>query len=179
MKENPFALMLKQQHKTELQKVLTCNSLTADYGLRLTAEDAELLLQVRRDTLKEQQRVEFSGGILPKLIEAFCDSDYIRQDSYVETLSELQEIFYVYKNESLDLLTDEELLAFMREQFDGVCYGSIQYLSETCLERFAQAVRSGYAGYQQTGGRGEYEKLSQEQRWDRDLFLEVLNNLVQ
>lgn len=179
MKKNPFALMLKQQHKTELQKVLTCNNLSADYGLRLTQEDAELLLAVRRDTLKQQQRVEFTGGILPKLIEAFCDSAYIRQDSYVETLSELQEIFYIYKNESLDLLTDDELLTFMREQFDGVCYGSIEYLSETCLERFVQAIRAGYDGYQQTGGHGEYEKLAQEQRWDRDLFLSVLNDLVQ
>lgn len=179
MKENPFALMLKQQHKKELQKVLTCNSITADYGLRLTPEDAELLLEVRRDTLKEQQRVEFARGILPKLIEAFCDSDYIRQDSYVETLSELQEILYIYKNESLDLLTDDELLTFMREQFDGVCYGSIEYLSETCLERFAQAIRACYIGYQKTGGRGEYKKLSQEQRWDHDLFLAVLNDLVQ
>lgn len=179
MNKNPFALMLCQHHENQLQTLLDCNSTTAGYGLTLTAEDAELLLAARADSLQEQQRVEFSGGILPQLIQAFCDSVYIHQDTYVQTLSDLQELFYIYKNEALDLLTDEELLNFMREQFDGVCYGSLEYLSGTCLERFAYAIRAGYEGYQKSGGRNAYEELSQEARWDKDLFLEIFNDLVQ
>ncbi|MDY2590150.1 MAG: DUF6323 family protein [Agathobacter sp.] len=36
---------------------------------------------------------------------------------YVDTISGLQEIFYLYKNESLDVLTDDELLEFMNSSF--------------------------------------------------------------
>ena len=53
----------------------------------------------------------------------------------------LQESFYLYKNESLDELTDDELLEFMKEAFDGRCQGSLEYLEETVLEEFARNIR--------------------------------------
>ena len=123
-------------------------------------------------------RVEFGKGILPEIIETFCDSPYLQQENYADVIAELQEVFYLYKNESEDNLTDEELLAFMKEQFDGVCCGSVAYLEETCLERFARAVRAGYRDYVEDGGSGEYGKFSEEARWDRDLFLETLFDLL-
>lgn len=76
------------------------------------------------------------------MIYAFCDSDYIDQENYAETLARLQEIFYLYKNESMDDLTDDELIDFMREAFDKECRGSLEYLEETCLEQFAREIRS-------------------------------------
>ena len=39
----------------------------------------------------------------------------------------------------LDEISDEELLQFMQEQFDSVCFGDLDYLEGTCLEIFAQA----------------------------------------
>lgn len=190
MNENLLELMVFEQQKQELQKVLKCNEKTEKYGLVLSKEDAGILLAARENTLKEQQRIEFFEGILPKLIETFCDSPYLGQDTYVETLTELQDVFYLFKNESLDLMTDDELLSFMKEQFDGICYGSIEYLSETCMERFSRAIRAGYKGYQKSACRGEYdgyqknasrgdyEQFSEEARWDRDVFLEVWNELI-
>lgn len=179
MHEPLFSLLPEKQHRAESQRIISCNALTASYGLQLSQQDTELLLQSRSQILSEQQRVEFSGGILPRLIECFCDSDYLRQDTYLQTLLELQELFYIYKNESLDLLTDDELLAFMKEQFNGVCYGSVEYLGDTCLDRFSAAIRAGYEGYKQTGGKGVYAQFSQEERWDKELFLSVLKDLIE
>ena len=87
--------------------------------------------------------MEFGGGVFQKLIYAFCDSVYIRQDNYADTLASLQDIFYLYKNESMDILTDDELIELMREAFDGECEGSLEYLEETCLEQIARAIRGG------------------------------------
>ena len=95
----------------------------------------------------------------------------------MESLTRLQEIFFLYKNETLDEISDEELLNFMKEQFETVCFGDFDYLEGTCLDIFAQAVRAGYRGYQQTGGRGEYAEFDEILRWDRELYLEVLRDL--
>ena len=62
----------------------------------------------------------------------FCDSSFLSQNNYVETLIRLQEIFYLYKNEMQDEITDDELIHFMREQFEAVCYGDLDYLEGTC-----------------------------------------------
>lgn len=126
----------------QLQKVVSCNQYSEKFGVRLTEEEAKVLLLARKDSLKEQERIEFGDGILPKIIVAFCDSPFIYQDNYVATLEALQNIFYLYKNESLDELTDDELLEYMKNHFDGECQGSLDYLEDTILERFARKVRS-------------------------------------
>ena len=140
-------------------------------------EDAQIIVAERRNTLREQKRVEFGQGILPQLIYEFCDSGYISQSNYVETMIRLQEIFYLYKNETMDELTDNELVHFMKEQFETVCYGDLEYLEGTCLDIFSQAVRSGYRGYRRTEGRGEYSQFDEVQRWDPELYLEALREL--
>ena len=58
-----------------------------------------------------------------------------------------------------DEITDDELLHFMKEQFDNVCFGDLEYLEGTCLSIFAQAIRAGYRGFQKTEGRQEYEQF--------------------
>ena len=158
-------------------QVLTTNHFTQKYGLVLGKEDAALLAQERADVLRAQRRVEFGPGILPKIIYTFCDSPYIYQDNYCESLARLQEIFFQYKNEMMDELSDDELLAFMREQFDQVCCGDFGYLEGTCLDLFAQAVRAGYSGYEETEGKGEFGEMDIVKRWDRELYLEALYDL--
>ena len=141
--------------QAQVGKVMETNQYTQRYGLILKPEDAQIIVAERRNTLREQKRVEFGQGILPQLIYEFCDSGYISQSNYVETMIRLQEIFYLYKNETMDELTDNELVHFMKEQFETVCYGDLEYLEGTCLDIFSQAVRSGYRGYRRTEGRGE------------------------
>ena len=128
--------------KNQIQKVMQTNQYTERFGLVLSEEDANLLVQERSSSLRQEQRVEFGEGILPKLIFQFCDSPYLSQDNYVESIVRQQEIFYLYKNESLDDLSDDELLDYMKEKFDGVCQGDFEYMEGTVLEEFARNVRA-------------------------------------
>jgi hypothetical protein len=130
--------------KKQLDNLLACNEYTSKFGVQLSEKEALELVEERKENLIRQERIEFGEGVLTKLIFAFCDSPYIYQDNYVDTIQRLQEIFYLYKNESLDEWTDDELITFMKEQFDGKCQGDLDYLEDTSLEAFARKVRRGY-----------------------------------
>ena len=164
----------KQNLSTQL---LLTNQYTQQYGLVLTQEDTELILEGRKNALQEQRRVEFGESILPRIIFEFCDSAYVRQDNYTQTLLRLQEIFFLYKNEMEDEITDDELLHFMKEQFETICYGDLEYLEGTCLTGFAEAIRAGYRGYKESEGYGEYAQFDAVPRWDYNLYLETLKEL--
>lgn len=131
--------------KLAVNEIVRCNELTAKYSLTLNETQAVELIETRSYSLKENGRVEFGGGVIAKLIKEFCDSPYISMHNYTETLHELIEIFYYYKNETLDLISDEELLKFMHEAFDGVCQGSLELLSGRELAKIARNLRFGLA----------------------------------
>ncbi len=143
-------------NKMWLKQVQETNQYTAKYGLVLSEEDSEILLAEKNKILRSEQRVELGQGILPQIIFTFCDSSYIYQDNYMETLIRLQEIFYLYKNEMQDEISDDELL---------------------CFNIFAQAVRAGYRGFRKTRGMQEFSKLDIVKRWDKELYLETLKDL--
>lgn len=177
MEDDILKLMLKKNEEKEVTALIACNDETEKYGLKLTLEEAKELVVSRNVSLRDHKRIEFSKSILEKLIYNFCDSQYIMQDNYSNTLMELQDIFYLFKNESEDKLTDEELIHFMKEQFETICTGDMDYLADTCLERFAQAIRAGYTEYIGSDGYGQYESFDEEPRWDKELYLEVLKEL--
>lgn len=165
------------QSTNQLAKVVETNQYTERFGLTLSEQDAQLILEHRKAALREQRRVEFGESIVPKIIREFCDSAYIDQENYVDTLLRLQEIFYLYKNEMNDEITDDELLHLMKEQYELLCFGDLEYLESTCLSDFAQAIRAGYNGYRETDGYGEYSRFDQQKRWDYELYLETLKEL--
>lgn len=169
--------MVLLQQENQLTEVIQTNKVTQNFGLVLTEQDSELILKERSNALREQRRVEFGAGITSKIIYEFCDSDFIHQDNYVDTIIRLHDIFYLYKNEMQDEITDDELLHLMKEQFENLCYGDLDYLETTCLSNFAQAVRAGYDGYKGSDGYGEFSKFDEIKRWDHELYLEVLREL--
>lgn len=136
-----FLSPLLLQRAQEAQGLNAANALTARYGLTLSEQDIAALMEKRAAALTETGRVEFGKGILEKLVYAFCDSPYLFQETYVETLLTLQDAFYYFKNESLDALMDDELIAFMKEHFDGDCEGSVEYLTGTLLEDLCHDIR--------------------------------------
>lgn len=140
------SFLLNADIKNSLSALVSCNQYTHQFGVSLTEEDAAQLLECRKESLTELGRIEFEGGILPKLIFEFCDSPYIYQDNYMDTLISLQSIFYLYKNESLDELSDDELLWYMKKHFEGECQGSLEYLKDTCLDNFCRKIREGWKG---------------------------------
>ena len=179
MQENRtiYEILLQENKKQEVADLVSFNEKTESFGLSLSPKEAGELTACRNESLRKWRRVEFGQGILKSLIWTFCDSPYLNQDNYAETLRQLRDIFYEFKNETSDRMTDQELLNFMREQFDDVCFGDTGYLEETCLDRLAAGVRSGYTGFHGTDGRGSYHDFSQETRWDADLYMEALKDL--
>jgi hypothetical protein len=115
----------------------------AQYGLALSDGEIRELAARHADALRETGRVEFGGGILPKLLAAFASSPYLRHDNCGETAAELQELFYAFKNECGERLSDDELLAAMRTAFDGPAGGAAEYLAGVSLAELCRAARLG------------------------------------
>ena len=143
MSEN-FALTIQNMKKKQLaMEIKKCNEITMKYGVTLSDTQIENLINKRFESLKNTGTIDFGDGILKELIEAFCDSPYIIQENYEETLEELQDIFYFFKGEAMDQIADDELIEFMKEYFNGECQGSIEYLSGTNLEELCRNTRYG------------------------------------
>ena len=126
-----------------VEQTMKCNDFTQKFGLTLTTNQAFELVSARARSLDSCGRIEFGGGVVEKLIFAFCDSPYICQYNYAQTMHELIECFYFYKNETLDLCSDDELIDFMKKSFDSVCHGSVELLRDRELEKMAVALRYG------------------------------------
>lgn len=129
--------------KQAVSEVIKCNDYTQRFGLVLTRAQAIELVETRSRALSENGRIEFGGGVIDKIIKAFCDSPYISMHNYTQTLHELIEIFYYYKNETMDLISDDDLIEFMKSAFDGVSQGSLDLLSSRELYRLAKNLRFG------------------------------------
>ena len=114
--------------ETQLQQTVNalaqCNDRTARFGLSLTAREMEELAWERFAALRAAGRVEFGGGILPALIDAFCDSAYLQQTAYAETICTLQEIFYAQKGGDAAFLADVPPEALRRIAAGGSLRGT-------------------------------------------------------
>ena len=143
MNENLNLVLQDMQKKQAVIELKKCNELTIKYGLHLSDEQIAGLVERRFEALKNTGRIEFSEGILPKIIEAFCDSPYIMQQNYEDTLSELQDAFYFFKGEAMEQIADDELIEFMKIHFNDECQGSLEYLSGTNLEELCRNTRYG------------------------------------
>jgi hypothetical protein len=131
--------------KQAVNEVMKCNDLTIKFGLALTEAQALALVETRAFTLRENGRIEFGGGVIDKIINEFSDSPYLYTSNYEETLHDLLATFYYYKNETLDLISDDDLIKFMKNAFDGICQGSIELLSGRELYNLARNLRFGLA----------------------------------
>ena len=139
--QNNYLQKISEQY--QVNQIMKTNEESKENGLTLTKEDATALVAARGDTLREERRVEFGDSISPKLIRTFADSSFINQEDYAEIIARLQEIFFLYKNESMDMVSDDELLGIMKNAFENESGGDLEYLEGTALEAFARSVRAG------------------------------------
>lgn len=127
--------------KKEIGEIIALNEKTAKFGLVLTRKDVEEIVAARREALKNSGRVEIACDLAVKLIEAFYDSPYMEQSTYKNAINRLIDLFYELKNETEDLISDGEAIAFMKNSFNGECNGSLELLAYKTLTEFAAAVR--------------------------------------
>lgn len=143
--ENAFEVSLRKTGRLDAAEELRqCNAVTGQYSLTLSEKQIADIVEKRYEALDATGRVEFGRGITKMLIEAFCDSPFIYQENYEESILELLDSFYYFKNESEDRIPDDELIAVMRRHFDTICQGSLEYLSGTTLEDLCRNTRFGY-----------------------------------
>ncbi len=69
-------------------------------------------------------------------------SSYIAPSEYAETIAELIDIFYEVKEESYDLLTDEDIIDVMYNFFENESGGSLEVLRNRDMEELCRAVRN-------------------------------------
>lgn len=141
--ENSYLEVLNNRRQIEFTNIKNCNKYTSKYGLTLSDNDIGNILKKREETLKNTGRIEFREGIIDKLIKEFCDSQYIAKENYMATLYKLVDIFYEYKNETMDLITDDELIKFMKKSFEGVAGGDLEYLSGTIMYKMKKELLKG------------------------------------
>lgn len=118
-----------------------CNESIGRHGLSLSAADIEAIAVGRSEALRTTARVEFGGGVAKELVLSFAGSPFVSQSTFVQTVVDLQELFYDFKNESLELIPDIDLIAKMRWLFDEVANGDLTYLEEALFEGIGRAVK--------------------------------------
>ena len=123
-------------------RIFACNEEIRKYGLVLTRQQVLALVQTRTNALKESKRIELNGGIVDKLILAFCDSPDIENDTYTDVLQELICLFYDLKNNTWDTVPDDDIIQFLKSAFNTRCHGSLELLSGEAL-RLSEHIHCG------------------------------------
>ncbi len=131
----------KIQAKRLESQILALRDRAISYGLVISPKDASAIAAVGVEQLHEQERVEFAQSAVVKIIEKFMESSYISQQDFVETISELIGIFYEVKEESLDILTDDDVISAMFDCFENISNGDIELLRTRDLERLIRRAR--------------------------------------
>lgn len=121
--------------------LIAANEISAEYGLTLTENEARELVDVRSRSLRENERVELGSGAILKIIEKFCTSSYLNSQNYAQTLGELLEIFYYYKTETRDKVSDNDLIDAMYALFEGPCHGSTELLAGRDLDTLSRYIK--------------------------------------
>jgi len=134
------------QLRAAARELESCNEVIGRYGLSLSPADVQALVVGWLDALQTTERVEFGRGVAKELVLAFAGSPYVSQTSFVGTILDLQDLFYEFKNESLEQVADDELIAKMRSLFDEVANGDLGYLEEALFEGLARRVREEAVG---------------------------------
>lgn len=145
MEENLIMQFMKNNlSKSNLKNaILETNEKALECGLQLSGGDVEMLVDASRDSLNETERIEInSNSATVKIIEKFMQSTYINQKDYADTIAGLLEVFYETKEESNDILTDDELVDIMFDFFENQSGGSLEVLQTRDLDYLCRTVRN-------------------------------------
>ena len=129
---------------TQENEILDLNEKSQIYGLTLNKEDVKEIINSRDNTLKSYGRIELDIGITKMIIENLYKSQYTDKDDYVYAINDLHEVFYYLKNETLDQISDIEIIEIIDEVYNN-CSGRIDIVQEKC-EEFAKSYRWNLGG---------------------------------
>lgn len=100
--------------------LLALNETLGAYGLTLSSDQARALSETQARVLRQTGRLEFGEGIAGKLAAAFGASPYLATDTFEDALHELIELFYLFKNETDDRVSDDALVSYMQGMLTAI-----------------------------------------------------------
>lgn len=142
---NDFYALQSSKNEELASEVMVLNDMSGEYGLNLTKYQAAELINTRNKALLENNRLETELGAVKKIIQRFCSSTYITKDNYGEVLNELLELFYHYKTEMCDRISDAELIDIMYDFFENKFHGSIELMEDGIFQLSTNLNKKTYA----------------------------------
>ncbi len=134
---------------TEIEKRYVAKELmllgdkTAEYGITLSEKDCVDIAECRFESLRENERIEVGLGATQRIIEEFCDSAYVSQINFRETVEGLLECFYMIKTETYDKVSDDEVLEFLKYLFEYEAGGDVSKIYDSvALDAFIKDKNS-------------------------------------
>ena len=127
-------IILYGNDQENINNLVKMNEITKDKDLVLSQKEILMLIENKNNTLKDIGRVEIGKSIIDDIIYAFYDSDYIDSSNYFDTIDELINIFYMYQDKFSDYLTDEEIIEYLRNNFDEMG-GSLELLGSVSFDK--------------------------------------------
>ncbi len=125
-------------------EILKINEESSVYGLILTSENVEEIIKSRGYSLKTYGRIDLNMDSTKKIINKIYISQYTDKDDYVEIINDLQDIFYYLKNETLDKISDNEIIDIIGEFYEETS-GRIDNV-QNLAEKYALDFRLGRMG---------------------------------
>lgn len=135
----------EQNDRVRSERILALNEQTRKYGLNLSPQEAAGLTVARWQALAASGRVEIGAGVLEKIIRVFSKSEYLYQEDYLEVLHEVQENFYLLRNDLEDRISDDSLIAFLFQNFEKY-KGSLAFFQGRELEKLRRSLCFGHFG---------------------------------
>lgn len=118
MENNILKFTMNELQDFSSEKLMALNEESINYGLVLTDDDVRQITKNTKETLRKTGRIETSTDSLEKIIAFLYSSPYTQKDDYVEVISDMEEIFYYFKNQVLDLLSDDEVIEILKNIYD-------------------------------------------------------------
>ncbi|MER0284095.1 DUF6323 family protein [Clostridioides difficile] len=117
---SPIILSSMHQGLKEIERneLLETNEESKEYGLALSESDVKDIITSRNYTLKGYGRIELDIKTTKQLIENIYKSQFTNINDYLETINDMQEIFYYLKNETDDKICDDEIIELLDELYE-------------------------------------------------------------
>lgn len=116
------SIILSSMHQglkeIERNELLETNEESKEYGLTLSESDVKDIITSRNYTLKGYGRIELDIKTTKQLIENIYKSQFTNINDYLETINDMQEIFYYLKNETDDKICDNEIIELLDELYE-------------------------------------------------------------
>lgn len=120
-------------------ELLNLNDKSIYYGLSLSQKDTQVIVESRDLSLRDMGRIELGIDITKKIVEFVYKSPYTNREDYLENIVDIQESFYYLKNETLDLISDNDAVDLLAEMYDKFC-GETKYI-QSVVEDYARIFK--------------------------------------